>query len=77
MEASSQDEKTAVKATADLTSGSNADVTEGTSENLAAGSQALHRKLRGKEVQLFAIGGAIGTCKFFFDFFFILFFSCC
>ncbi|KAF2642622.1 amino acid permease [Massarina eburnea CBS 473.64] len=26
-----------------------------------AGSQALHRKLRGKEVQLFAIGGAIGT----------------
>lgn len=30
----------------------------------AAGSQALHRKLRGKEVQLFAIGGAIGTCKY-------------
>lgn len=28
-----------------------------------AGSQALHRKLRGKEVQLFAIGGAIGTCE--------------
>jgi hypothetical protein len=28
-----------------------------------AGSQALHRKLRGKEVQMFAIGGAIGTCK--------------
>ena len=24
--------------------------------------RTLHRKLRGKEVQLFAIGGAIGTC---------------
>lgn len=30
--------------------------------DLTAGSQALHRKLRGREVQLFAIGGAIGTC---------------
>jgi yeast amino acid transporter len=39
----------------DLASGNVVDVT--------AGSQALHRKLRGKEVQLFAIGGAIGTCK--------------
>lgn len=35
----------------------------GTVEDIRAGSQALHRKLRGKEVQLFAIGGAIGTCK--------------
>lgn len=26
-------------------------------------SQELHRKLRGRQVQLFAIGGAIGTCK--------------
>lgn len=29
---------------------------------ISAGSQQLHRKLRGKEVQLFAVGGAIGTC---------------
>lgn len=35
----------------------------GTLSNGNAGSQALHRKLRGKEVQLFAIGGAIGTCE--------------
>lgn len=33
------------------------------SELISAGSQDLHRKLGGKEVQLFAIGGAIGTCK--------------
>lgn len=31
--------------------------------SLKAGSQNLHRKLRSKEVQLFAIGGAIGTCE--------------
>lgn len=36
------------------------DVNEG--EMVTAGSQHLHRKLRGKEVQLFAVGGAIGTC---------------
>lgn len=30
--------------------------------NITAGSQHLHRKLGGKEVQLFAVGGAIGTC---------------
>jgi amino acid transporter len=29
----------------------------------SAGSQELHRKLRGRQVQLFAVGGAIGTCK--------------
>lgn len=42
------------------------DFARGTSEDILAssGSQALHRKLRGKEVQLFAIGGAIGTCMF-------------
>lgn len=34
----------------------------GSVSNITAGSQ-LHRKLRGREVQLFAIGGAIGTCK--------------
>ncbi|OIW24524.1 amino acid permease [Coniochaeta ligniaria NRRL 30616] len=37
------------------------DVAHGTTVEISAGSQALHRKLRGKEVQLFAIGGAIGT----------------
>lgn len=29
---------------------------------ISAGSQQLHRKLGGKEIQLFAVGGAIGTC---------------
>ncbi|KAH7024416.1 amino acid permease [Microdochium trichocladiopsis] len=37
------------------------DIRDGTTVVTTAGSQALHRKLRGKEVQLFAIGGAIGT----------------
>lgn len=37
--------------------------TRGTVSDITAGSQALHRKLRGREVQLFAIGGAIGTCE--------------
>ncbi|KAJ6024119.1 hypothetical protein N7540_004916 [Penicillium herquei] len=37
------------------------DATVGTVSSLTAGSQALHRTLRGREVQLFAIGGAIGT----------------
>jgi amino acid transporter len=41
----------------------NDDVGQGTFVDVTAGSQALHRSLRGKEVQLFAIGGAIGTCK--------------
>ncbi|KAE8153105.1 amino acid permease/ SLC12A domain-containing protein [Aspergillus avenaceus] len=31
---------------------------------VSAGSQHLHRKLRGREVQLFAVGGAIGTSLF-------------
>ncbi|KAI0020433.1 amino acid permease [Xylariomycetidae sp. FL0641] len=35
--------------------------TAGSVIDISAGSQHLHRKLRGKEVQLFAIGGAIGT----------------
>lgn len=34
-------------------------------ELISAGSQDLHRKLGGKEVQLFAVGGAIGTCMKF------------
>ncbi|KAK2765100.1 hypothetical protein FQN54_008799 [Arachnomyces sp. PD_36] len=33
-------------------------------ELISAGSQQLHRKLGGKEVQLFAVGGAIGTSLF-------------
>jgi amino acid transporter len=36
----------------------------GSVDKVTAGSQHLRRKLRGKEVQLFAIGGAIETCKF-------------
>jgi amino acid transporter len=32
------------------------------SELISAGSQHLHRRLGGKEIQLFAVGGAIGTC---------------
>ncbi|KAK5169197.1 uncharacterized protein LTR77_006506 [Saxophila tyrrhenica] len=40
---------------------SDEDVTEGSIADVTAGSQALHRSLRGPEVQLFAIGGAIGT----------------
>lgn len=32
-----------------------------------SGSQKLHRKLRGREVQLFAVGGAIGTCRLVLD----------
>ncbi|KAJ5785308.1 amino acid permease [Penicillium pulvis] len=44
----------------DQSTGDSEDAT-GTISNITAGSQALHRKLRGREVQLFAIGGAIGT----------------
>lgn len=38
-----------------------ADVEVGSTELITAGSQHLQRKLGSKEVQLFAIGGAIGT----------------
>jgi amino acid permease len=31
-------------------------------ELISAGSDHLHRRLGGKEIQLFAVGGAIGTC---------------
>lgn len=34
-------------------------------ELISAGSQHLHRKIGGKELQLFAVGGAIGTCMQF------------
>ncbi|KAK8047823.1 hypothetical protein PG996_015887 [Apiospora saccharicola] len=40
------------------------DVAEGVAVDFTAGSQALHRKLRAKEVQMFAMGGAIGTSLF-------------
>ena len=36
---------------------------EMTSELISAGSEQLQRKLGGKEIQLLAVGGAIGTCK--------------
>ena len=42
--------------------GNDEDVAQGSVVDVTAGSQHLHRSLRGKEVQLFAIGGAIGTC---------------
>ena len=29
---------------------------------ISAGSQDLHRRVGGKEIQLIAVGGAIGTC---------------
>lgn len=38
------------------------DVVQGSITDIAPNAQSLHRSLRGKEVQLFAIGGAIGTC---------------
>jgi amino acid transporter len=38
------------------------DLAQGSVADITSGSQSLHRSLRGKEVQLFAIGGAIGTC---------------
>lgn len=38
------------------------DFAPGSVADIISGSQSLHRSLRGKEVQLFAIGGAIGTC---------------
>jgi amino acid transporter len=41
----------------------NEDIAQGAVADITSGSQSLHRSLRGKEVQLFAIGGAIGTCK--------------
>ncbi|THW69396.1 amino acid permease [Aureobasidium pullulans] len=37
------------------------DLVRGSVTDITSGSQSLHRGLRGKEVQLFAIGGAIGT----------------
>ena len=41
---------------------SDEDVAQGSVADITSGSQHLHRSLRGGEVQLFAIGGAIGTC---------------
>ncbi|OKL62475.1 hypothetical protein UA08_02556 [Talaromyces atroroseus] len=36
-----------------------------TSELLSAGSENLHRTLGGKEIQMLAVGGAIGTCELY------------
>jgi yeast amino acid transporter len=36
-----------------------------TSELRSAGSENLHRTLGGKEIQMLAVGGAIGTCKLY------------
>lgn len=63
MSASRAQEKGPPKDTVTRTDSRSDDVRSGSVVDVTAGSQALHRKLRGKEVQLFAIGGAIGTCK--------------
>jgi len=52
------------KAVDDDAASSTSDDATGMVTDISTGSQHLHRKLRGKEVQLFAIGGAIGTCKY-------------
>ncbi|GAB7325627.1 hypothetical protein MBLNU13_g09611t2 [Cladosporium sp. NU13] len=57
----SKDTKPRASVEARQTSGSNEDVAQGNIADITSGSQSLHRSLRGKEVQLFAIGGAIGT----------------
>ncbi|CAK7234505.1 hypothetical protein SEUCBS140593_008964 [Sporothrix eucalyptigena] len=54
-------EKPALRGTKDASPEPTSDVDEGSAVPITAGSQLLHRNLRGKEVQLFAIGGAIGT----------------
>ncbi|KAI9737839.1 MAG: hypothetical protein M1834_009208 [Cirrosporium novae-zelandiae] len=51
-----------VEASADSTSSPGEDV--GVGEIETSGSDHLHRKLRGREVQLFALGAAIGTSLF-------------
>ncbi|KAI1341770.1 putative general amino acid permease [Xylariaceae sp. FL0016] len=59
MSQSGDSEKVASKAAVGTEPQSDQDA--GSVVDVTAGSQALHRKLGGKEVQLFAIGGAIGT----------------
>ncbi|CAK7274952.1 hypothetical protein SEPCBS119000_006437 [Sporothrix epigloea] len=54
-------EKSELKAARPASMEPTSDVDEGSAIPITAGSQSLHRNLRGKEVQLFAIGGAIGT----------------
>lgn len=56
-------EKPELKAAKPASMEPTSDVDEGSAIPITAGSQSLHRNLRGKEVQLFAIGGAIGTCE--------------
>ncbi|KAL4963138.1 amino acid permease/ SLC12A domain-containing protein [Aspergillus stella-maris] len=62
MEASSQTQHERESATESQSNRKTADtaVVE-TGALISAGSQHLHRKLGGKEIQLFAVGGAIGT----------------
>ena len=42
----------------------NVDVASSEAQVIPSGAMQLQRKLGGKEVQLFAIGGAIGTSEF-------------
>ncbi|KAI0485038.1 putative general amino acid permease [Xylariaceae sp. FL0804] len=52
------------KASPSSSLGHDTEATAGTVADITAGSQHLHRKLNGRQVQLFAIGGAIGTSVF-------------
>ncbi|CAK7264694.1 hypothetical protein SEPCBS57363_001210 [Sporothrix epigloea] len=54
-------EKLELKAAKPASMEPTSDVDEGSAIPITAGSQSLHRNLRGKEVQLFAVGGAVGT----------------
>ncbi|OBW63693.1 MAG: Uncharacterized protein AUREO_062410 [Aureobasidium pullulans] len=56
-----ENDKQDFSAEASPISKSDEDVAQGLVADISSGSQSLHRSLRGKEVQLFAIGGAIGT----------------
>lgn len=63
--ASSSDEKISIDAKGPATQvNAGPDVEIGDSESISRNSHHLHRKLGSKEVQLFAIGGAIGTSLF-------------
>ena len=44
-------------------SGKEHEVTEGSTEILKSGAQALRRRLHSKEVQMYCMGTTIGTCK--------------
>ncbi|CAK7243327.1 MAG: hypothetical protein STHCBS139747_004845 [Sporothrix thermara] len=57
-------EKSAMQDVKAESPGPASDVGEGSAVPITAGAQSLHRNLRSREVQLFAIGGAIGTSLF-------------